>query len=114
MSGKLSASLIRVKLLNSQIFRKAAVSTLILDTERNILQINAWLLQYFLHFVSSRNPRQDKCYNAHQRLVQRNEPQHPPRRTPAGRSDSGKTEKICRLSNCKWYKASFVKNINKK
>ena len=36
------------------------------------------------------------------------------RNTPAGRSDSGKTEKICRLSNRKWYKASFVKNINKK
>ena len=26
-----------------------------------------------------------QCYNARQRLVQRNEPQHPPRRTPAGR-----------------------------
>ena len=27
----------------------------------------------------------EQCYNARQRLVQRNEPQHPPRRTPAGR-----------------------------
>ena len=37
------------------------VSTLILDTVRNLLQINACLLQYFLYFVPSRNPYQARC-----------------------------------------------------
>ena len=44
----------------AQIFLRRPVSTPILDTARNLLQINTCLLQYFRHFVSSRNPYQTR------------------------------------------------------
>ena len=37
------------------------MSTPILDTVRNLLQINACLLQYFCRFVPTNNPYQTRC-----------------------------------------------------
>ena len=44
----------------AQIFRKVPVSSSIFDTVRNLLQINACLLQYSRQFFPSRNPYQPR------------------------------------------------------
>lgn len=44
----------------AQIFRKVPVSPPIFDTVRNLLQINACLLQYSPRFVPSSNPHQTR------------------------------------------------------